>query len=123
MKAATTIVQMIIRLTWLILLGLGAFIWTRHGQPLTAVHEAVGVVFVLALWTVAWLGLRSGATPILVGVVFLWGAIVTVFGLTQTRIMVGASHSIIQVLHLFVGIVAIGLAEALGVRIKRALKG
>jgi len=123
MKAAITIVQMVIRLAWLILLGLGALIWTGRGQSLTSIHTAIGIAFVLALWAVAYLGTRGGAAPSLVAIVALWGVIALVLGLTQTGIMTGRSHWIVRVLHLLVGIVAIGLAEALGARVRRSFKG
>ena len=114
---------MVIRLAWLILLGLGAFIWTGRGLWTTSIHVVIGILFVLALWTLAYLGMRSGAAPRLAGIVFLWGVIVVVLGLTQTAMMTGPSHWIVQTLHLLVGIIAIGLAEALGSRIKRTLQG
>ena len=123
MKAAITIVQMVIRLAWLILFALGALIWTGRGQSLTSIHTAIGIAFVLALWLIAYLGTRSAAAPSLIGIVSLWGVIVLVLGLTQTGMMTGHSHSMIRVLHLLVGIVAIGLAEALGARIRPSFKG
>ena len=123
MKTACTVLRILVRLIWLILLVLGAVLWTGRDQSLIAAHEFLGVAFVLVLWALAYLGVRCGVAAGLVSTVFLWGLVLLVFGMTQTRILTGSSHWIIQVLHLFVGVVAIGLAEALGARIKRRLAG
>jgi hypothetical protein len=121
MKAATTTVLILIRLAWLILLAIGVLAWTGRARPLIPAHQALGVAFVLMLWALAHLGMRAGAAPVLVTVVLGWSLILLVLGLTQTRILTGSLHWIIQVLHLVVGVASIGLAEALGARIKRRL--
>ena len=48
-----------------------------------------------------------------------WSLVVLVLGITQNRLLVDGAHSIIQVLHLLVGIAGIGLAERLAAKIKR----
>jgi hypothetical protein len=55
---------------------------------------------------------------VLVGVALLWGAVVPVFGMTQTQILPGSFHWIVQVLHLVVGLAALALAETLARRIR-----
>ncbi len=84
------------------------------------VHIGAGLILVLSLWTLALLGLRARVSPAIVVIAILWGLLVPVLGLTQTRLLVGDLHWVIQVLHLVVGISAIGQAEALGQRIRRA---
>jgi len=126
MKTAVTVVQILMRLTWLILLAIGIILWTGRAQGLVPAHQAAGVVFVLMLWALAYLGMRSGATPGLsspglTSAVCSWSLIVLALGLAQTQLLTGSSHWVIQVLHLLVGIAAIGLAEALGARIKGRL--
>ena len=121
MKNAATIIQILIRLVWLILLVLGILVWAGHNQPWVPAHEWLGVAFIILLWALVYLGVRRGAAPGLVAIVFLWSLVVLAVGLTQTGILTGSSHWIIQVLHALVGLVAIGLAEALGARIKGRL--
>jgi len=58
---------------------------------------------------------RTGLTPLTV----LWGALTLALGLTQTRLMVGGAHWVIQVLHLLVGLGGIVLAERLAAKVKR----
>jgi hypothetical protein len=50
----------------------------------------------------------------------LWGLLVVVLGLTQGRLLTGDVHWVIQVLHLLVGLGAIGQAEGLGRRARQA---
>jgi hypothetical protein len=123
MKIATTIVQIIIRLTWLILLVLGLLFWTGRDQTLVPAHAFLGLAFAFALWALAYLGVRCELPPGLVATVVLWGVVVPVVGMTQTRILTGSFHWIIQVLHLLVGFAAIALAESVCARIKRRLAG
>jgi hypothetical protein len=125
-KTATTIVQILIRLTWLILLVLGIMLWTGGNRALVFVHQWLGGAFVLSLWALAYLGMRCDAgtelkSPGLSLAIAFWSLVVLALGLAQTQLLTGNSHWLIRVLHLLVGFVAIGLAEALGARIKRLL--
>jgi hypothetical protein len=55
----------------------------------------------------------------LVAVALIWGLIVPILGVTQTRLLPGPAHWLIQTLHLLVGLVAIGLAGRLVSAIRR----
>jgi hypothetical protein len=84
------------------------------------VHILGGLILVLSLWTLAFAGARSGVEPGLVAVASLWGLLVVILGLTQSQILTGGAHWLIQVLHLLVGVAAIGQGEAIGARIRRS---
>ena len=73
----------------------------------------IGIGLVLALWATAVLALRAGVRPILPVVAMAWGVLIFVFGMTQAQILPGSGHLVVEVAHLLVGIVAIGLGEAL----------
>jgi hypothetical protein len=118
MKAATTILQMLVRLAGLILIVLGVLFWTDHALTLVPVHMLVGVVLVFSLWALAVVAARAGVHPGLVALAIGWGFIVPLLGLTQERLLPGDAHWVIQVLHLLVGLGAIGQAEGLAARIK-----
>ena len=49
------------------------------------------------------------------------GLVGAVLGLTQTQLLVGSAHWLVEVLHLLVGIAAIGMAEGLAARTKERL--
>jgi hypothetical protein len=120
MKTATTIAQMLLRLAGLIAIVLGLSFWTGNFLQLRTFHMLAGLVVVLSLWTLAGLAARAGAPIGLVALAVVWGLIVAILGMTQTQLLPGAAHWVIQVLHLLLGVGAIGQGEGLAARIKRA---
>lgn len=114
MSKAPLLIRIVMRASILILLVLGVSFWTGHALQLAPLHMAVGLVFVLGLWSIATLAALRG-TPVgqVIGAVVL-GLAVLALGATQTRILPGSGHWIIQVLHLLLGMGAMGLAERLG---------
>jgi hypothetical protein len=118
-NTAATIARNTVRIAGLIQIVLGLLLWTGRALNLLSVHIAVGLILVLALWTLAGLGARAGVNLGFVLTAFLWGLVVVLFGLTQTQILTGGSHWLIQILHLAIGLSAIGQAEGLGQRIKQ----
>jgi len=116
MKTATL---MLVRLTGLILVVLGVSFWTGHAFALIPVHKQVGYLFVLSLWTLAALAGRAGVAPGFVALTVAWGLAVAALGMTQDRLLIGDAHWVIKVLHLLVGLGAMGLAEGLAARSKQ----
>jgi len=119
MKMATTIAHNLVRVTGLIQIVLGLLIWTFDADNLIPVHITVGLVLVLSLWTLAFLAAEAGVSRGLVILAIFWGFLAPILGLTQGQLLVGAAHWVIQIVHLLVGVGAIGLAETLAARIKR----
>jgi len=120
MQPATTVARSILGFCGLVQILLGLLVWTGRARGLIPLHLLVGVVLVLALWTLAALAARAGAAPGLVAFAALWGLLLPALGLTQTRLLPGDGHWLIQLLHLVVGLAAIGLGERLATRIERA---
>ncbi len=120
MKTATTVAQMLVRITGLILIVLGILFWTGSAVALIPIHMLLGFVLVLSLWTLAGLAARVGVQPGLVALAVVWGLIVPIVGMMQTQLLPGNAHWVIQVLHLLLGVGAIGQAEGLAARIKKA---
>jgi hypothetical protein len=114
MRVATTTIQIVIRVAGVLQIGLGLLFWTYNALNLIPMHMLVGLIIVLCLWVLALLAARVGVPARLVAVAFGWGLIVPILGMTQDQLLPGAAHWIIQVVHLAVGIAALGLAEALG---------
>ena len=113
--------RMTVRVVGLAILILGIVIWTGSADGLVPVHMLLGVVLVLALWAIAVLALQAGTRPALPAVAIAWGILVAGFGMTQAQILPDDSlHVVIQVAHLAFGLVAIGLAEALGAAATRS---
>jgi hypothetical protein len=120
MRTATTIAQSVVRIAGLLQLGLGIIIWTGT-DAVIPVHVAVGTVLIVSLWVLAYIAGQNGVDRRLVGLAAVWGLITPIYGLFHELILPGGAHVVIQVLHLLVGFVAIGLSETLAARIKGAL--
>jgi len=120
MKTATTVLKWWARVVGAIMIVLGLLIWTGGFDQIIPVHMLLGITIVLALWTLAALGAVARVQPGLVALGFAWGLVVPMLGVTQTRLLPGSAHWVIQVLHLLVGLVAIGLAGMLARRIERS---
>jgi hypothetical protein len=111
--------RMGIRITGALQLILGIIIWISGADSLTGIHIVIGLLLIICLWVLAYGGARNGVNPGLVATAVIWGLITPALGLAQENIANGSGHWLIQVAHLLVGIVAIGLGEMLGAGIER----
>ncbi|MGZ3663197.1 MAG: hypothetical protein ACXVDA_01760 [Ktedonobacterales bacterium] len=121
MKTAAAILQILVRIIGSIQIVLGVLFWTGNAEMLIAVHMLLGITIVLLLWALAVLGAIGKVSPGVVALALVWGVIVPILGVAQFQLLPGSMHWIIQVLHLLVGQVAIGLAETLARQIKSRL--
>src|SRR5579859_7760287 len=112
--------QMTVRVSGAVLLVLGVIFWTGNLDSLHLVHILLGLLLVLGLWTLAFLAMRGRVAVGLAVLGFAWGVILPVLGLIQVNLLPGGWHWVIQVVHLLLGIGAIGIAEQLARRIKSA---
>jgi hypothetical protein len=119
MKTAITVVHMTLRISGLLLVLLGIAIWTGRADQVIPVHEFLGFVLVLSLWTLAFFAARAGVSTRWVVLAVVWGLIAPILGLTQDRLLAGDWHWTIQILHLLIGLGAIGQGEGLVVRMRR----
>jgi hypothetical protein len=105
-----------------LLLGLGFWTSIIPTGGLVLVHMLLGIIVVASLW---YLGLaqatvRGGSLGLTLGT-FVLGLIVAVFGLTQVRIEATVHATLpIQITHVVLGLLAIGLGEMCNGRIRRA---
>lgn len=120
MNRVTTIAQTAIRVAAPIMLILGLLFWTDNALFLVPLHMMIGLLLVLALWTLALIAAISGVNLGLVALVVVWSLVMPTLGLTQQRLLPGSAHWLIQVLHLLVGVGAIALGERLARSIKSA---
>jgi hypothetical protein len=119
---AARIAQAGLRLCFLINLVLGLYFWISGNDTLVGLHMLVGILFVIFLWAFsAIVGLQTGSVGF-VAVCFVLGLLIAILGLTQTSIVEGSGHWIVQVVHLLLAIVAIGFAEMYGARLRRRVQ-
>ena len=118
----TRIAIMVLRLCALAALTLGILFWTGHADHLHELHMFIGIVLVLSLWTVAFAQIaRPGGIVLAAGAAAV-GVLLFVVGVTQERILPGASHWVIQVVHLGLALLAVGLGETMEGRVARIRK-
>jgi hypothetical protein len=116
-KYTVLIARSLISLFGIALLVLGILFWTGHAMSLLPLHMLLGGLFVITLLVLAVPGLAARNSRGLAAVVLVWSLLVPLVGVTQLRLLPGADHWVIQVIHLLVGIVAIGLGHALARRV------
>ena len=123
MKAMVTILQMLVRLCFVVLIVLGIAFWTNHWLSLVPIHMGVGLLLVLSLGLTSIIAAVARAPVGLVIAGLVWGAIVIALGMNQTSLLAGSSHWVVQVTHLLVGMAAIALNERLAMLTKERLAG
>ncbi len=116
------ITVMVLRISAVLALILGILFWTQTaGGPLVPIHMLLGIIVTLSLWTLGVViatAKGSGNVGIGAGAIVL-GLLVIGLGLTQQTLLVGTSHWVIQVLHLLLGLLAIGMGEMINGRYRR----
>jgi hypothetical protein len=117
MRTTATVLRMWVRVTGVIMIVLGLLFWSGNAERLVPLHMLIGITLVVALWGLAVIGAMVRVSLGLVVVALVWGLIVPVLGVTQTQLLPGSAHWLIQVLHLLAGLGAISLAMTLGRRI------
>jgi hypothetical protein len=120
-RSTITGLQMGIRVVGVVQLALGLLFWTGNALGLVDLHQLLGILLVLGLWTQAALAHRAGVPAGLVAVAAVWGLVVPIVGLTQRELFPGSAHWVIQVVHLLLGIGLLALAENLAIRAKARL--
>lgn len=113
MSNAIRTFRFLVRLTGVLLIILGVILWTGHALGLVPVHMLLGLLLAVSLWALALLVARRGVSGGFVALVVVWGVIMVVFGIVQANLLPGPAHWVIQVLHLLIGIAAIGFGEQL----------
>jgi hypothetical protein len=116
-----TALQMGIRALGVVQLVLGVLFWTGNALGLVDLHQLLGILLVLGLWTMAALAHRAGVPAGLVAAAAVWGLLVVIVGLTQRELLAGSAHWVIEVIHLLLGIGLLALAENLATRAKARL--
>ena len=121
MRSTITAIQMGIRALGVVQLVLGIIFWTGNALGLVDLHQLIGIVLVLGLWTQAAMAHRAGVPGGLVAGAAVYGLLVPIVGLTQRDLFPGSAHWVIQVIHLLLGIGLLAVAESLATRAKARL--
>ena len=99
---------------------LGLVLWSGNGFNLVSLHMLLGLLAVIALWVIAVSqAVAKGGSWLLAGCALVVGLLTVVIGIKQAALMVGDRHWIVQVIHLVLGILTIGLGHMAAARAKR----
>jgi hypothetical protein len=121
MRFAILALQWLIRVCAVVQIVLGGLFWTGNAYALLQLHMLTGIVLVLALWVQAALGVRVGLGFGIAAGALVWGVVVVALGMTQATLLPGDLHWLIKVVHLLIGLGAVGMAESLAVRSLRRI--
>ena len=106
------ITAMILRISGLLALMLGMLFWSGYAESLVDAHMLLGLLVVLSLWMLgATLAITEEGSWLLAGGALVLAGTLLIFGLIQERLLPGALHWVIQVIHLLLGLSALGLGE------------
>jgi hypothetical protein len=120
MQTILTVSHWLVRITGVLQLILGLLIWTETSMySLVNVHTLLGIVFVLSLWVLAAVSTRAGIPVGMAAGVAVAGLVVLALGMTQRGLLPGSLHWVIQVIHLLIGMAAVGSGEAIAGRLRR----
>ena len=122
MTTSIKILVAILRIVFLLSIILGLALWTGHGYAYLQLHMWLGFVITFDLLILSLLGLLSRVSAALPIIAIVWAVLLPVIGISQLHLMPGPSHWVIRVVHLILGLGAIGLGEALAKRTLAARK-
>ena len=110
----------VLSLAGLFALVSGLLFWAGTALQLMQLHMLLGFLAVGALWVIAVGQLfAKGGSWTIAAAALVVGAVTAVLGVTQTSIMVGGSHWVIEVLHLLLGVLTIGLGHFAAARYRK----
>ena len=116
------VVQWIAGIAGLGALTLGLLFWIAQ-IDLINIHMLFGYTVALALLVLSIVMVATPGMRVLGVVGIVYAFILPVFGLTQSGILIGSTHWLIQVAHLLVSLGALALAGIMGTRYIRLKRG
>lgn len=116
MQSAARISQLTVRGVGLLALILGLLFFGGDARGLIPVHMLLGLIVVIALVVLSVAAIMARRVGLgVVGIVV--AGLLLVVGMGQGQMLPGDSHWIVQVIHILLGMGAIGYGEVLGKRL------
>lgn len=113
--SAVRIIQIIAGLAGLGALGLGLYIWITDANVIN-IHMLFGLTVALGLLILSIIATTRKGLRVLGLVGIIYALILPIFGLTQSSLLIGDTHWLIQTLHMLVGIGGMALMGYIGTR-------
>jgi len=118
MTGIAAALRWVARLIGVIALILGIILWTGSTRVL-GIHILTGFIMSITMLLIGGVGFFARVKPGLPIIAIAWAFLLPYIGFAQFKLLPGASHIVIQAIHLLIGICSIGIAEALAAKIKR----
>jgi hypothetical protein len=114
------IASAVLSLAGLLALVLGILVWMGLALNLITLHMLLGLLAVAALWAITVTQAdANGGSWILAACAFVVGVLTIVLGLYQSSLLIGRMHWIVEVSHLALGVLTIGLGHMGAARYRR----
>jgi hypothetical protein len=118
------IASAVLTLAGMLALISGVRFWTGTALNLMALHMLLGFLAVGALWLI---GVAQAFAPrgswVIAAGALIVGAVMIVIGMMQSSLLAGEFHWIIQVIHLTLGLLTIGIGHMAAARYRKASVG
>jgi len=116
--------SVVLSLAGLLALILGVLFWTGVALNLMQIHMLLGLLAVGALLVIG-IGqaFSKGGSWIIAAGALVVGAAMIMIGMMQASLMVGEFHWIIQVIHLVLGLLTIGMGHMGAARYRKSSQG
>ena len=118
------IASAVLTLAGLLALISGVMFWTGTALNLMALHMLLGFLAVGALWVI---GVAQAFSPrgswLIAACALMVGAVMIAIGTMQSSLLPGEFHWIIQLIHLALGLLTIGIGHMAAARYRKASLG
>lgn len=121
MRPLVLVLQMIIRVLWVLNIVLGILFVTGNLDQLVMLHETFGILIAISLLILSILAMIRARAVVLGAAGIVIAILLPVVGMGQLDVVGGSAHLTVEVIHVLVALAAIALAEMLGARCRRAL--
>jgi uncharacterized membrane protein YuzA (DUF378 family) len=114
------IASAVLTLAGLLALLSGLLFWSGSASNLIALHMLLGFLTVAALWTIGFAQALAPSGWRMALAIAILGALTLLLGLYQTRLVAGPYHSTVRIIHLLLGLAAIGVGHMAAARQRKA---
>lgn len=121
MRKAALVTRWIVRLAGLVQIVLGLMFWSGRGLSLIPVHMLIGLIVAWGLLVIAVLASRTGTRASVVVLAVVWAFMLPAFGVAHVGMLPGEWHWVVRVLHLAIGLGALGFADRLAEQVLRGV--
>jgi hypothetical protein len=118
------IASVVLSFAGLLALILGLLVWTAGALNLIQMHMLLGLLAVGALWVIG-IGqaFSKSGSWLIATCALVVGATMMILGLNQSALMLGPFHWVIQIIHLVLGLLVIGMGHMGAARYRKGAIG